>query len=164
MAGISGQITDAVMRLLQGKTDGVNARLGAMEEADSSLHAKDIRAITALNAGVEISEKNGYTHYPLLLVYCDKMSNSLKEKFRRFSGKAHVVIEVRHSEDRLEQLDANCQTYVDAVCAMLDDSRGSIGDGTFYAGGYEVAYEPIVRGGKSFLQRARVGFEVEISR
>jgi hypothetical protein len=27
-----------------------------------------------------------------------------------------------------------------------------------------VAYEPIVRGGKNFLQRAKVGFEVEISR
>ena len=54
--------------------------------------------------------------------------------------------------------------YVDAVCALLDDSRGDWGDGAFYAGGYEVAFEAVARGGKNFLQRAKVKFEVEVSR
>jgi hypothetical protein len=31
-------------------------------------------------------------------------------------------------------------------------------------GGYDVAYEPVVRGGKNFLQRAKVIFELEVSR
>jgi hypothetical protein len=164
MAGISGELTGALVAKLRAPGDGVNVRVGAIEQSDSGLKALGIRSITALYAGVEISEKSGHAHYPLMLAYCDKMSNALKEKFRRFSGKAHLVVEVRHSEDRLELLDAGSQVYVDAVCALLDDSRGDWGGGAFYAGGYEVAYEPIVRGGKNFLQRAKVGFEVEISR
>ena len=74
-----------------------------MEEADSSLQAVGIRTIVALNASVEISEKTGYVQYPALLVYCDKVSNTLKEKFRQFSGKAHMVVEVRHSQDELDR-------------------------------------------------------------
>src|SRR6266478_6065165 len=124
MAGISGELTGTLVTKLRAPTDGVNARIGAIEHTDPSLSALGIRAIAALNAGVEISEKAGHAHYPLLLVYCDKVSNTLKEKFRRFSGKAHLVVEIRHSADRLEMLDAGTQLYADAVCALLDDSRG----------------------------------------
>ena len=53
---------------------------------------------------------------------------------------------------------------MDAVCALLDDSRGDWGSGAFYTGGYDVSYEPIARGGKNFLQRAKVGFDVEVSK
>jgi len=164
MAGLSGTLTAQVVNKLKATADGVNARIGAIEQPDKSLSAAGIRSIVVLNAGVEITEKSGHAHYPALLIYCDKLSNSLKEKFRRFSGKAHVVIEVRHSEDRIESLDAGTQVYVDAVCALLDDSRGDWSGGAFYSGGYDVSYEPIARGGKNFLQRAKVGFDVEISR
>jgi hypothetical protein len=163
MAGISGALTGVVVSKLKSAGDGVNARTGAIAQADTSVSAVGIRSISALHAGVEVSEKSGHSHYPLLLVYCDKMANSLKEKFRRFSGRAHLVIEVRHSEDLLETIGAGTQVYVDAVCALLDDSRGDWGGGAFYAGGYEVSYEPVVRGGKNFLQRAKVAIEVEIS-
>ena len=53
---------------------------------------------------------------------------------------------------------------MDAVCALLDDSRGDWGSGLFYAGGYDVSFEPVGRGGKNFLQRAKVGFDVEVSK
>ena len=164
MAGISGTVTGLVVSKMKSAEDGVNARIEAIENADASLAAQGIRSVSALYAGVELSEKSGHILYPLALVYCDKMANSLKEKFRRFSGRAHVVIEVRNSEDRLDLIDAGTQIYVDAVCALLDDSRGDWGEGAFYAGGYEVSYEPVVRGGKNFLQRAKVAIEVEISR
>jgi hypothetical protein len=163
MAGISGILTGAVIAKLKATDDGVNARIGAIRTGDATLAAPGVRSVAALNASVELSEKSGHAQYPLLLVYCDKMSNSLKEKFRRFSGKAHLVVEVRHSEDLLDAIDTGTQVYVDAVCALLDDSRGDWGGGSLYAGGYDVSYEPVVRGGKNFLQRAKVGFEVEIS-
>jgi hypothetical protein len=163
MAGITNAVTGVVVAKLRATEDGVNARITAIEGVDRDMSALGIRSISALNVGVELSEKSGHVHYPLVLVYCDKMANSLKEKFRRFSGRAHVVVEVRHSEDRLDQMDAGTQVYVDAVCALLDDSRGDWGNGAFYAGGYEVSYEPVVRGGKNFLQRAKVAIEVEIS-
>jgi len=164
MAGISGMITSTVLTMLQAQSDGVNARIGAIEKADASLSKSSIRSIAALNTSVEISEKTGHANYPSLMVYCDKLSNLLIEKFRRFSGKAHLVIEVRNTDDRLEAVEGNTQVYVDGVCALLDDARGDWGCGLFYAGGYDVNFEPVVRGGKNFLQRAKVGFEIQISR
>jgi cell division protein ZapA (FtsZ GTPase activity inhibitor) len=164
MAGTTGTLTAAVVSMLSSTTTGVNARVATINQADPSLNAAAIGSIVALNASVEISEKTGHAHYPALLVYCDKFSNSLREKFRQVSGKAHVVVEVRHSQDRLEALETNTQAYVDAVCSMLDDSRGDWGSGAFYTGGYDVSYEPIARGGKNFLQRAKVGFDVEVSK
>jgi hypothetical protein len=87
-----------------------------------------------------------------------------KEKFREFSGKAHAFVEVRYSQDTLEGIESSVQVYVDAVCAMLDDSRGDWGSGLYYTGGYDVSYEPVGRGGLNFLQRAKVGFDVEVSK
>ena len=40
---------------------------------------------------------------------------------------------------------------------------GDWGQGMFFAGGYEVAFEPVRHGGKNFLQVAKVSFEVDLS-
>lgn len=164
MAGLSGTLTSIVISMLTSTTDGANVRIGAMVQADSSLQAVGVRTIVALNASLDITEKTGYVQYPALLVYCDKLSNVLKEKFRQFSGTVHVVVEARYSQDEFSGLQANAEVYVDAVCALLDDSRGDWGSGFFYSGGYAVSYEPVVRGGRNFLQRAKVGFDVEVSK
>ena len=164
MAGLSGTLTSIVVSMLTSATDGVNVRIGAMEAADSTLDAMGIATIVALNASAEISEKTGSVQYPALLVYCDKLSNTLKEKFRQFSGTAHVVVEVRQSQDDLDGMGSRVDVYVDAVCALLDNSRGDLGSGYFYSGGYDVSYETVVRGGRNFLQRAKVGFDVEVSK
>jgi hypothetical protein len=164
MAGLTGALTSIVVSRLTATNDGVNVRVGAITKGDGSLQNTGVRTIVAQNVSADISEKAGSTHYPALLVYCDKLSNTLKEKFRRFSGRAHVVIEVRHSQDRLDGIEAGLQLYVDAVCALLDDSRGDWGGGSQYTGGYEVNYDAVARGGKNFIQRAKVGFEVEVSK
>jgi len=168
MAGLTGALTSVVVARLSSSTDGVSVRVGAISQGDQTLQslgqAVSVRTILAQHASAEISEKAGHAHYPALLVYCDKISNTLKEKFRQFSGKAHVVVEVRHSQDRLETIETNLQVYVDAVCALLDESRGDWGGGSYYTGGYEVSYEAVARGGKNYLQRAKVGFDVEVSK
>jgi hypothetical protein len=164
MAGLSGTLVNTVVSMLASTTAGVNVRVGAIDASDPGVAAGGIRTIAALNASVEISEKTFSVQYPALLVYCDKVSNTLKEKFREFSGKAHVVVEVRQAQDTLGGLQSTIEAYADAVCALLDDSRGDWGSGLFYAGGYDVSYEPVGRGGRNFLQRAKVGFDVEVSR
>ncbi len=164
MAGITGEIISSVTLRLRAVNDGVNARVGAIVHPDLSLRVAHVNTFLTFNASAEISEKSGHGHYPAVLVYCDKLSNAMKEKFRRFSGKARMVIEVRHSQDRLDEIGTNLQVYVDAVCALLDDARGDWGAGGFYPGGYDVSYEAVARGGKNFVQRAKVGFDVEVSR
>jgi hypothetical protein len=163
MAGTTGTLTDSVVALLTSRESGINVRIGAIESGDGALKAIGIRYISAQNVSVEIAEKAGHAQYPALLVYCEKVQNLLKEKFRQFSGQVHLVIEVRHSQDKLDKIEQNTQMYADAVCALLDDSRGDWGDGAFYAGGYQVSYEPVVKGGKNFLQRAKVNFALEVS-
>jgi hypothetical protein len=72
-------------------------------------------------------------------------------------------MEVRSSQDRLEGLERQVQLYVDAVTKVLDGNRGDWGDGFFYGGGYEVVFGPVKRGGKSYLQTARISVDVDVS-
>jgi hypothetical protein len=165
MAGTTGTLTATLISMLESPSGGAGARVEAIESADTSLAATPgFRTILALNASADVVEKAGQGQYPVALVYCDRLSNTLKEKFREFSGKAHMVVDIRYSQDHLSGIEFNLQIYVDAVCALLDDSRGDWGNGNFYSGGYEVNYDAVARGGRNFLQRARVGFDVEVSK
>jgi hypothetical protein len=55
------------------------------------------------------------------------------------------------------------QLYTSAVTDVLDLHRGEWGAGLFYAGGYRVEFGSVRRGGRSFLQTAKVLLEVEAS-
>ena len=74
-----------------------------------------------------------------------------------------MVIEVRISQDRLEDMQAHLQSYVDAVNQVLDDNRGDWGDGVFYAGAYEITFGGVKHGGRNFLQVAKVSLVLQIS-
>jgi hypothetical protein len=115
------------------------------------------------NIPPELSERSTASKYPLIYVYCNKLVNGLREKFRTFSGEAEMVVEARVSQDRLEQIDSNLHAYVDAITGVLDENRGDWGDGVFYGGGYEVTFGGIKQGGRNFIQIAKVSFAVEIS-
>jgi hypothetical protein len=116
------------------------------------------------NVAFDLEEKTGTVAYPAASVYCQTLVNDLGQKFRTFSGKAHMAIEVRHSQDRIDSLEAHLQTYVDAVLLTLDGNRGDWNDGMYYAGGYEVAFGPVKKGGRNFLQSATVTLALDINR
>ncbi|HLH40486.1 MAG TPA: hypothetical protein VKX39_15150 [Bryobacteraceae bacterium] len=119
--------------------------------------------IISQNVPAAIAERAAAVKYPVVHVYSNRVRNSLTEKFRKFSGKIQTVAEVRVSQDRMEGLEDQTRLYVDAVTQVLDSNRGSWGQGMFYAGGYEVAFEPVQQGGKNLMQVARVTFEVDLS-
>lgn len=122
-----------------------------------------LRQIIAQNVTPEVSDQSTVSKYPLVYVYCSKVVNQLREKFRTFSGDAQMVVEARVSQDRLDQLETNVQAYVDAITQVLDNSRGDWGDGFFFDGGYEVMFGGVKHGGRNFLQIAKVSFVLEIS-
>lgn len=163
MAGITGSLTAQTVQMLTSGTTGANVRVAAIAANDSSLSATQIKSITQLNATVDMMEAQGIAQYPALLVYCGRSRNLMTEKGREFSGQVEITVEVRHSQDKLTSIDQNTQLYVDAVCALLDDSRGDWGDGTMYTGGYEVHYEPVLKGGRNFVQKVKVNFTLEVS-
>jgi len=150
--------------LLTAPDTGVSSAVATLA-ADSGVALAPIPPahIVTQNMAFEISERAAVVKYPVVQVYSDRVRNLLTEKFRAFSGKVRTVAEVRVSLDRIEGLEDQLRLYVDAVTAILDANRGNWGQGAFYAGGYEVAFEPVKRGGKNFLQVAKVSFEVDMS-
>jgi len=131
-----------------------------ISSASGSLSEVQIRR---QNVAADLSERSEVVRYPALLVYCEKIVNSLEEKFRTFSGAVHMTIEVRESGDRLERLEERLEATADAVTQMLSASRGDWGDGMFYSGGYQVAFGAAKQGGRNFLQIAKVTFEIGAS-
>ena len=123
----------------------------------------ELSQIIAQNVPADVIEKSAGTRYPAFHIYCEKLQNTLREKFRQFSGTATLSVDVRVTHDRLEGLDQMAQAYVDALTQVLDSNRGDWGDGLFYTGGYTVTYQPVKHGGKNFLQTAKVSFDLQVS-
>ena len=161
---IGSAVTAKVMQRVTGSS-GVNSNLAALTQADQALAGPlDMAQVRAQNVAAELAERSSAVKYPVVNVYCDKVTNRLTEKFRTFSGTAQMTIEVRHSQDRLEGLQDSLQLYADAVTQVLAANRGDWGDGTFYAGGYEASFGAIKSGGKNFIQVAKVTFEIGVSK
>jgi hypothetical protein len=163
MAGFTGTLAAQVIALLTNTTTGVNARTKTIEANDPTLKGGEIRSIVSQNVSPEIAEISGQALYPALLVYCDNVENLMREKSRGFSGRINFIIEVRQTQETLKGIESNTEMYVDAICALLGDSRGFWGNGASYSGAYRVDYEPVAFGGKNFLQRAKVNFALELS-
>ena len=119
--------------------------------------------IVAINVAADLLEKSAGAQYPRVHLYCDKVVNQLKEKFRTFSGTVRLVAEVRASQDRAEHLEAALMLYVDAVTDVLDCHRGDWGEGFYFVGIYEVTFTAIKHGGKNFLQSAKISFDLNAS-
>jgi hypothetical protein len=152
-----------ILKLLT-SSPGVNANLDTLGELQSArLAPVSEKQIAVQNVAFELTERSMEIRYPAVYIYCEKIRNLLTEKFRKFSGKAHMVIEVRLSQDRLEGLETALQLYADAVTQLLEQSRGDWGQGMYYAGGYEIAFDPVKRGGRNFIQIAKITFEVGAS-
>ena len=164
MAQTASVVAQIFAGFLSATDTGVNNAVATLA-ADSGIPLGPIPAghIVTQNMSIEIFERSSVVKYPIVQVYSDRVRNLLTEKFRAFSGKIRTVAEVRVSQDRIEGLEDQLRLYADAVTQVLDSSRGSWGQGAFYAGGYEVAFDPVKQGGKNFLQVAKVTFEVDMS-
>ncbi len=163
MLRIAGTSTKKVLDVLNGD-GGVAAAVESFGlQQGMTLPAIAAQQIVAQNVGADLAEQGTFSKYPLIYVYCAKVVNKLKEKFRAFSGNAQMVVEARLSQDRLENLETTLQAYVDAITQVLDNSRGDWGDGVFFAGEYEIAFGGVKHGGRNFLQTAKISFDLEIS-
>ena len=161
MAQAGSIVTKKVQELLAGNAPAALSVIADLEGVQ--LPQMQAHQVIAQNISPELIEHSKVAKYPLLHIYCAKVTNLLREKFRTFSGEAQMVVEVRISQDRLDDLDRHTQWYADAVARVLDESRGDWGDGSFYGGGYEIIYGPVKHGGRNFLQIAKIIFTVDIS-
>ncbi|MGA3076742.1 MAG: hypothetical protein ABSG56_24030 [Bryobacteraceae bacterium] len=163
MAWVGSTVTAQVVTLLTAP-QGLNACVSTLAQAESATPRPIGRSqILAQNVPIELAERSTDAQYPAVSVYCEKIVNQLKEKFRNFSGKAVMTIEVRVSQDRLDGIEDQLQLYVDATTQVLDQNRGDWGEGMYYAGCYEAALGPVKHGGQNFIQVGKVSFEVGVS-
>jgi hypothetical protein len=164
MARPGNAATGKILKLLM-SSPGINGNLDSLAQLERMpLAPLTQKQIATGNLSFELSDRSTETKYPAVYIYCDKIANLLIEKFRSFSGKAHMVVEVRLSQDRMEGLEKGLQLYVDAVTQVLEKNHGDWGEGMFYAGGYEVAFGPVKHGGRNFIQIAKITFEVGASK
>jgi hypothetical protein len=163
MAWVGSTVTAQVVTLLSAP-EGLNACLSTLAEAENAtLPALGQNQILPQNVSIELAERSTEVQYPTVSVYCEKIVNQLKEKFRNFSGKAIMAIEIRVSQDRLGGIENQLQSYVDAVTQVLDQNRGDWGEGMYYAGCYEAGLGPVKHGGQNFIQVGKVTFDVGVS-
>ena len=160
---IGSAATAKVIRRMTGPA-GVNSSIAALTEGMPPAGVLDAAQVRAQNVAADLADRTGLVKYPSVQVYCEKVVNDLREKFRSFSGKLHLVVEVRHSQDRLEGLQDALELYADAVTRVLNESRGDWGDGMFYSGGFEVSFGAVKGGGRNFIQVAKVTLEIGVSR
>ena len=163
MAWVGSTVTAQVLELLSAP-QGLNACVSTLALAENvTLPALGPSQLLAQNVSIELAERSTDVKYPSVSVYCEKIANQLKEKFRNFSGYAEMAIEVRVSQDRVDGIESQIQMYLDAVTQVLDQNRGDWGEGLYYAGGYEAAFGPVKHGGQNFIQIGKVTFNVGVS-
>jgi hypothetical protein len=162
-AKIGSAATTKVIQRITSPT-GLNSSLAELNEGKQPATLMDAAQIRAQNVAADLAERSSTVKYPAIQVYCGKMVNELKEKFRSFSGRLEMCIEVRHSQDRIEGLQDAVELYADAITRVLSEARGDWGDGMFYGGEYEVSFGPAKAGGRNFMQVVKVTFEIGVSR
>lgn len=119
--------------------------------------------IVELQAPADLGDKAITVRYPVIHVYCERIVNSLKEKFRSFSGTADLSVDVRVTHEHAGELQQLLQRYVSAVTGAIHSNRGQWAEGLYQTGAYEVVFAPVRRGGRNFIQSARVRLEVHVN-
>jgi len=161
---IGSLITGQAIHFLTGSS-GVNFYLGgSLQSNGQPLLPLNSAQVRAQNVAADIGDKSNAMQYPAVNVYCEKIVNSLTEKFRAFSGTVQATVELRHSQDRLEGLQDALEQYADAAMQVLNGNRGDWGNGVFYGGAYQVVFGAVKHGGKNFQQVAKITFEIGVSR
>jgi hypothetical protein len=164
MAQTASVVSQQLAGFLTATDTGIGTALVSLSTSSGiALTPVPAEHVVTQNMAFELAERSQVVKYPVVYVYSDRVRNTLTEKFRTFSGKVRTVAEVRVSQDRIEGIEDQLRLYVDAVTQVLDQNRGTWGQGAFFAGGYEVVYAPVRHGGKNFLQSATVTLEVDMS-
>lgn len=163
MVSMARRATSKVLQLMNGP-GGLNTNLALLAQAENlSLSPVPAARLFTDNVTSEVAEKSADVKYTAVYIYCGKIVNDLREKFRSFSGRLQMEIDLRVSQDRLEGIDETSQLYTDAVTQVLNQNRGDWGQGLFYAGGYELSFGPVKHGGRNFIKSAMVSFQVNAS-
>lgn len=142
--------------------DGVNSKLAEIGARDmvrlSTLTKENVRT---QRIAAKLADENSPTTYPAVYVFCDRMDNDMTAKFRRFSGRVFIGVDIRVTNERFEGLGDELNRYEEAVRSVLADRQGKWTDEITFAGGLRVKYRDIELGGRNFIQSAQIEVQLE---
>lgn len=155
----------AVLHNLLSSEQGISQSWAAgSEAAESGVPRVASDQISTNNIPASLLSQQSAIRYPRFQVYCDRVENQMREKFNRFSGTAHLTIEIHHSGEKWEGVSSSLGLYIQSVTDVIESHRGELGDGMHLPGKYIVEVDSPKAGGRGFLQTARVRVPVEVIR
>jgi hypothetical protein len=156
---IHSRAVSALLALLQGEAGlgSPGERTGASTDWPRAVVNPQVSA----HVPAELCE-DGSVSYPVIHVYCERVTNQLTEKFSSFSGLVDIVIELRVSDDSPERIGQVTAREIEAVLRLLHIKRGQWADGVYFGGKYEVHFSPVKKGGTGLLQVSRVKLPVHV--
>jgi hypothetical protein len=161
MQGVASRAVELVRAQLTSES-GIGARLSDMKDEGGYPMTFSALQVKSQHIGPDLAEI-GPVRYPLVYVYCERVQNTMREKFRTFSGIVRVAVEVRVSQERLEGIEEQSRGLMEAVVATLLSHRGVWEQGVSFAGGLDITYSPVKRGGKNFLKPAKLVLDIDVS-
>ena len=102
--------------------------------------------------------------YPRISVFCSRLVNQHREKFRSLSGTLGITVEIAATADLIDLVENWMHYYVEGVSNILRRGAGDMGDGMFFPGTYQVDVQLAQIGGSGFMQLAQVTCELSVSR
>ncbi len=115
------------------------------------------------SASPELGDMNIQLIYPRVCIYSTSVKNTQFEKFRSFSGQVWLAAEIWASANLVTQADEWIHFYVESVGEILQDNIGDWGDGMFYGGAYDVAFQAPKVGGLGFVESAKLTLSLTVS-
>ncbi len=116
--------------------------------------------IVARHVTPELSDSSEDNLYPAVYLYCERLENRLERKFAAFTGRVHLVAEVRVSGESIASIDGNAARLAEAVMDVLADHRGQWTPELAFDGKLDARLKPVEPGGAQFRQTARIEIEL----
>ncbi len=169
-ANIASGATAKVLCLLQG-TGGINASLTALQQAalQQGMAGGFAAAVqvTAQNVAPDLVEKSTAVRYPT-------GEYLLRQSGECADGEIPELLGAGGDDDRDPAFAGRAGRPGKRAGTLhlptrpprrsTHFTRGDWGNGMFYSGGYEISFAAVKRGGRGFLQAARIGFNVGVSK
>lgn len=137
------------------------AAIGAL--AGAAVPPITANQVVLSSASPDMGDKNVQLTYPRVCLYSSAVKNNHIEKFKSLSGTVSVNTEIWASGNLVSDTDQWIHFYVEAVTEIYRQNIGSLGDGVYFSGAYEVQFQPPKAGGVGFSQSAKVTCILNVS-
>ncbi|MBS1829792.1 MAG: hypothetical protein JST93_31120 [Acidobacteria bacterium] len=155
-----GIVTNAALAL-QSMLSGETGLSWALSEGSSKMPDFSPTDIRVENISVDVAEKSPI-RYPVVFIYCERFTNTQREKFAAVSGTMNLAIEIRASGNSVSAVSDQALAHAEAAMKVLDCHKGNWAEGIQYCGGYEVSFQQIKRGGTQLIQVTKISVPLQI--